>query len=78
MYVTDLDIPWEDSPFMLQSFDIKNGEDINQVMELKKRADKHGKAYWVIDPYNAGINTVPFNSQAPPLHIQLSFSAEET
>ena len=56
----------------------KDGDNENQVKELQKRADKHGKTYWVIDPYNTDINNKPFNAHVPPSHIQLNFSEVES
>lgn len=34
MFVSELDIPWEESPFMLQGFDIKSNADIKAVQNV--------------------------------------------
>ncbi|MEJ2214949.1 MAG: DUF3391 domain-containing protein, partial [Gammaproteobacteria bacterium] len=33
MYVAELDIPWEESPFMFQGFKLKTWEDVDAVIE---------------------------------------------
>ena len=42
MFVSELDIPWEDSPFLLQGFDLKSPADIKAVQDVCD--------YVVIDP----------------------------
>ncbi len=42
MYVSELDIPWEESPFVLQGFDIKSHVDIKAIQDICD--------YVVIDP----------------------------
>lgn len=34
MFISGLDIPWEDSPFLLQGFDLKNASDIKAVQAV--------------------------------------------
>jgi len=33
MFVSELDIPWEQSPFLLQGFDLKSQADIKAVQD---------------------------------------------
>jgi len=34
MYVSELEIPWEESPFLLQGFDLKTPADIKAVQDV--------------------------------------------
>ena len=34
MYVSDLDIPWNDSPFLLQGFKITTNEEIQKIQKI--------------------------------------------
>lgn len=34
MYVTELDVPWAGTPFMLQGFLLDNQEDLDQILSL--------------------------------------------
>ena len=36
MYVAELDIPWEDSPFLFQGFKLQNWEDVDAVISCCK------------------------------------------
>ena len=36
MYITELDIPWEESPFMFQGFKLENWDDVDKVISCAK------------------------------------------
>ncbi len=70
MYVTELDIPWEESPFILQGFDIKSHADIKAIQDVCD--------YVVIDPVRQKTVHGDITADSEQVFFQAFNKSEET